>query len=97
MRLRGRQRSGPFGQHKQRLLVAMSLTVSCISGDAQAAKACIAAAAADVPIKLQQTNADPTDALLLAPTGLTQPNAIAQYLGEGLPHLASDASNVLAG
>ena len=64
----------------------MSSTLSFSTGDLQAIKACIAAAVAEVPIKLQQAgagkNAVPSGQLLLSPAELTQPNAIAQYLGE---------------
>lgn len=64
----------------------MSQTLRVSSGDLQAAKACIAAATAEVPIKLQQaeagTDAGPCGKLLLSPADLTQSNAIAQFLGE---------------
>ena len=63
----------------------MSQTLSFSIGDLQAAKACIAAATAEVPIKLQTgagSNAGRRGELLLSPVDLTQSNAIAQFLSE---------------
>ena len=63
----------------------MSQTLSFSIGDLQAAKACIAAATAEMPIKLQTgvgNSAGPCGELLLSPVGLTQSNAIAQFLGK---------------
>ncbi|KAL3147164.1 hypothetical protein ABBQ32_002671 [Trebouxia sp. C0010 RCD-2024] len=63
----------------------MSQTLSFSNRDLQVAKACIAAAIADVSIKLQQAgagkNVGPSGELLLSPADLTQSNAIAQFLG----------------
>lgn len=60
----------------------MSLTLEFNPGDLQASKACIAAALADVAIKLHGSKPDSTPSqLLLSPVDLTQPNAIAQYIG----------------
>ena len=61
----------------------MTPTLEFTIGDPQAAKACIAAAVADVPIKLHASKPGNSHVLLLlTPTELTQSNAIAQYLGE---------------
>lgn len=63
----------------------MSQTLSFSIGGLQAAKACIAAATAEVPIKLQTgagKNAGLRGELLLSPIDLTQSNAIAQFLGK---------------
>ncbi len=61
----------------------MAFTLDFTLGDVQAVKACIAAAVADVPIKLHVSKTGSTsEGLLLSPVDLTQSNAIAQYLGE---------------
>jgi len=63
-------------------LATMSVTLEFTLGDLQASKACIAAALADVAIKLHASKpGSPPAQLLLSPVDLTQPNAIAQYIG----------------
>ena len=71
-------------------LATMSLTLEFTSGDFQASKACIAAALAEVAIKLHASKPGSAPSqLLLSPVDLTQPNAIAQYIG--LPQLMLSA------
>ena len=61
----------------------MTSTLSFTLGDVQAAKACIAAAVAEVPLKVHANKpGSSATQLLLSPAELTQSNAIAQYLGE---------------
>ena len=81
-----------------RCSAVMSQTLSFSVGDLQAAKACIAAATAEVPIKLQTgagKNAGPRGELLLSPVDLTQSNAIAQFLGESRRSLGHHVSSLL--
>lgn len=66
----------------------MALTLNCVKGDLQAVKVCIAAAIANLPLKLRHVDARQGSASVasmeLLPSGLTQPNAITIYLGESL-------------
>ncbi|DBA80051.1 hypothetical protein WJX79_001269 [Trebouxia sp. C0005] len=76
----------------------MSLTLDFAPGDLQASKACIAAALAEVAIKLHASKpGSPPAQLLLSPVDLTQPNAIAQYIGGSvlLPDYALEVLNWL--
>lgn len=76
----------------------MSQALSFSIGDLQAAKACIAAATAEVPIKLQTgagKSADLRGQLLLSPVDLTQSNAIAQFLGQSRQASCSDLLHML--
>ena len=68
----------------------MSLSLDFTPGDLQASKACIAAALAGVAIKFHASKpCCPPAQLLLSPVDLTQPNAIAQYIGLPQPELSA--------